>query len=107
MKHYTNCLNCGRKLTSTASQIRGYGWECWKKMQDDAPGLFDDDVSEEKENQINRQGTAETCRRRLQKGRSLLCGMRPVGRRRAQIPSRTTKVARRAGYYRTRRAIVR
>ena len=48
---YTHCLNCGRKLTSTASQQRGYGWECWKKLQDEAPGLFDD-VSEAEANQM-------------------------------------------------------
>ena len=107
MMYYTHCQNCGRKLTSTASQIRGYGWECWRKIIDNTPGLFDDDVSKTQENQIKRQGPAGTCRSRLQTRRSLLCSMWQVGRRRAQISPRTTEVTRRAGYYRTRRATVR
>jgi hypothetical protein len=50
MTLYTHCQKCGRQLTSLSSKMRGYGWECWRKIQDEAPGLFDDDnVSEAEE----------------------------------------------------------
>ena len=57
MTLYTHCQKCGRQLTSLSSKMRGYGWECWRKIQDEAPGLFDDDnVSEAEEVKTEKQG---------------------------------------------------
>lgn len=86
MMYYTYCQNCGRKLTSTASQIRGYGWECWKKIQDEAPGLFDDDTENEADT-VKGQSISRPCKRSVRARQALLCSLPQVGRRWRKAPS--------------------
>lgn len=108
MMYYTHCQNCGRKLTSTASQIRGYGWECWKKLQDEAPGLFDDDVSKAQENQIKKQsGTRKTCPCRVRTRPTQMRKLWALGAGWSNVPSRAASFAGRAGYFRKRRFALR
>ncbi|MDJ1137943.1 DUF6011 domain-containing protein [Streptomyces iconiensis] len=38
---HTNCLRCGRKLTATASQARGYGRGCAAKVRHASADLAD------------------------------------------------------------------
>lgn len=105
---YTHCLNCGRKLTSTVSQQRGYGWECWKKLQDEAPGLFDDEnFSETQKNKADGQSAAHTKRGRVRTRPAQMRKLWALGTRRTEVSPRTTKIARRAGYYRERRFAMR
>lgn len=86
MMYYTHCQNCGRKLTSTASQIRGYGWECWRKIQDEAPGLFDDDTENEADT-VKGQSISRPCKRSVRARQALLCSLPQVGRRWRKAPS--------------------
>lgn len=105
---YTHCQNCGRKLTSTASQIRGYGWECWKKIIDNTPGLFDDDVSEAEENQIKKQSRPrKTCPCRVRTRPAQMRKLWALGAGRSNVAPRAAAVARRAGYFRKRRITMR
>ena len=39
--HHTNCLRCGRKLTSAKSQSAGYGAKCAAKVRHTAADLSD------------------------------------------------------------------
>jgi hypothetical protein len=39
--HHTNCLRCGRKLTSTKSQALGYGPKCAAHIRHSAVDLTD------------------------------------------------------------------
>ena len=87
MTLHTHCLRCGKKLTSTTSQRRGYGWECWKKLQDDVPGLFDD-VSENEADKIKGQSISRPCKTGIRARQPLLCGMPQVGRRWRKASSR-------------------
>lgn len=108
MMYYTHGQNCGRKLTSTASQIRGYGWECWRKIQDEAPGLFDDDVSETEENQIKKQsGTRKTCPCRVRTRPTQMRKLWALGAGWSDVAPRAATVAGRAGYFRKRRFVMR
>ena len=99
MTLHTHCLRCGKKLTSTTSQRRGYGWECWKKLQDDVPGLFDD-VSENETDKIKRQGVGRPCKTGIRARQPLLCGMPQVGRRWRKASSRLLQKPRRQRYFR-------
>lgn len=108
MMYYTHCQNCGRKLTSTASQIRGYGWQCWKKLQDEAPGLFDDDVSETEEVKTEKQGrTRKAGPRRIRTRPAQVCKLWALGSGGPHVAPRAATVARRTGYFRKRRIIMR
>lgn len=99
MMYYTHCQNCGRKLTSTASQIRGYGWQCWKKLQDEAPGLFDDDTENEADT-VKGQSISRPCKRSVRARQALLCSLPQVGRRWRKAPSCLLQKPRRQRYFR-------
>ena len=109
MMYYTHCQNCGRKLTSTASQIRGYGWECWRKIQDEAPGLFDDDnVSEAEEVKTEKQGrTRKACSCRIRTRPAQMRKLWTLGAGGPYVAPRAATVAGRAGYFRKRRFAMR
>lgn len=108
MMYYTHCQNCGRKLTSTASQIRGYGWQCWKKLQDEAPGLFDDDVSETEEVKIEKQGrTRKAGPRRIRTRPAQVRKLWALGAGWSDVAPRAASFAGRAGYFRKRRFAMR
>lgn len=109
MMYYTHCQNCGRKLTSTASQIRGYGWECWRKIHDEAPGLFDDDnVSEAEEVKTEKQGgTRKAGPRRVRTRPTQMRKLWALGAGWSDVAPRAASFAGRAGYFRKRRFAMR
>lgn len=109
MTLYTHCQKCGRQLTSLSSKMRGYGWECWRKIQDEAPGLFDDDnVSEAEEVKTEKQGrTRKAGPRRIRTRPAQVRKLWALGSGWPYVAPRAATVAGRAGYYRKRRVAMR
>lgn len=97
--YYTHCQNCGRKLTSTANHNHVFDWQCWKKIIDNTPGLFDDDTENEADT-VKGQSISRPCKRSVRARQALLCSLPQVGRRWRKATSCLLSQPRRQRYFR-------